>query len=109
MGIHDVRLYEGTKHTMATDAVRRGVPERALQSFLGHSDARSTRRYARMSEEALVSVLRTAPSSLHSVDLSPACRQPESDARKPPELRMNAASLSLPGWNRLRPGGRECG
>jgi integrase len=47
VGVPNARLYEGTKHTMATDAVRRGVSERALQAFLGHSDARSTRRYAR--------------------------------------------------------------
>lgn len=57
-GVPDVGLYEGTKHTLATDAVRRGVPERALQAFLGHSDVRSTRRYARMADEALVAVLR---------------------------------------------------
>ena len=69
VGLEGVRLYEGTKHTMATDAVRRGVSERALQAFLGHRDARSTRRYARLSDEALVTVLR--PRSL-----SPACRQP---------------------------------
>jgi integrase len=35
VGLEGVRLYEGTKHTMATDAVRRGVSERALQAFLG--------------------------------------------------------------------------
>ena len=61
VGLEGVRLYEGTKHTMATDAVRRGVSERALQVFLGHSDARSTRRYARFSEHALISVLRPRP------------------------------------------------
>ena len=92
VGIQGVRLYEGTKHTMATDAVRRGVSERALQAFLGHSDARSTRRYARMSDEALVSVLRPSPSSPNGVNLSPACRQPESGAFKPPELQMKVAS-----------------
>ena len=43
---------------MATDAIRRGVSERVLQVYLGHADARSTRRYARLSDEALVSVLR---------------------------------------------------
>src|SRR5262245_54472812 len=36
-------LYEGTKHSFATDANLRGVPERALQSYLGHRDVRSTR------------------------------------------------------------------
>ncbi len=58
VGLEGVRLYEGTKHTMATDAIRRGVSEHALQTFLGHADARSTRRYARISEHALIAVLR---------------------------------------------------
>jgi integrase len=43
----------------ATDALRRGVPERSLQAFLGHRDVRSTRRYARLADDALVHVLRT--------------------------------------------------
>ncbi len=58
VGVGNVCLYEGTKHTFATDAVRRGVSERALQTFLGHQDVRSTRRYAQLGEHALVSVLR---------------------------------------------------
>ena len=77
---------------MATDAVRRGVSERALQTFLGHSDARSTRRCARMSDEALVSVLRPAPSSTNPDDLSPDCRQLESDDRNLAELKKKVAS-----------------
>ena len=56
-GVPRVGLYEGTKHSMATDAIRRGVSERALQAFLGHVDVRSTRRYARLSDGALVDVL----------------------------------------------------
>ena len=38
-----VSLYEGTKHALATDALKRGVSERQVQEFLGHADARSTR------------------------------------------------------------------
>jgi len=53
-----VSLYAGTKHTFATDAAARGVSERALQAFLGHADVRSTRRYARMADGALLEVLR---------------------------------------------------
>ena len=53
-----VGLYVGAKHTFATDAAARGVPERALQVFLGHADVRSARRYARMGSEALLEVLR---------------------------------------------------
>ncbi len=51
-------LYEGTKHSMATDALRRGVSERALQRFLGHASVQSTRRYARLADSALLEVLR---------------------------------------------------
>ena len=58
-----VTLYEGTKHTMATDAIRRGVPERALQRFLGHASVLSTRRYARLADHALIEVLRPAKAS----------------------------------------------
>ncbi len=76
-GIEGVRLYEGTKHTMATDAVRRGVSERALQTFLGHRDVRSTRRYARLSDDALVSVLLPRVATPPSVDLSRTCPAPD--------------------------------
>ena len=50
-------LYEGTKHSRATDLLLQGVPERVLQALLGHRDARSTRRYARLADSALVDVL----------------------------------------------------
>jgi len=52
-----ISLYEGTKHTFATDAALRGVPERHLQAYLGHADPASTRRYARLANQALVEVL----------------------------------------------------
>ena len=60
-GLPHISLYEGTKHSMATDAIRRGVPERHLQVFLGHKNVESTRRYARLADNALLEVLR--PSS----------------------------------------------
>ena len=58
VGLPHISLYEGTKHTFATDAIRRGVPERHLQRFLGHASVQSTRRYARLADNALVEVLR---------------------------------------------------
>ena len=54
-----ISLYEGTKHSFATDAIRRGVPERHLQTFLGHKNVQSTRRYARLADNALLEVLRS--------------------------------------------------
>ena len=56
-GLPHISLYEGTKHTFATDAIRRGVPERHLQTFLGHRNVESTRRYARLADNALLEVL----------------------------------------------------
>jgi len=50
-------LYEGTKHSTATHMLRRGVQERTIQALLGHRDARSTRRYARLADEALVEAI----------------------------------------------------
>ena len=53
-----ISLYEGTKHSFATDAIRRGVPERHLQTFLGHVSIEATRRYARLADNAMLDVLR---------------------------------------------------
>jgi len=57
-GLPHVPLYQGTEHSFATDAIRRGVRERLLQWFLGHASVISTRRYARLADAALVDVLR---------------------------------------------------
>ena len=57
VGFPHVPLYEGTKHSFATDAIRRGVSEYLLQKFLGHAHPESTRRYARLADAALVQVL----------------------------------------------------
>lgn len=57
-GLEPVPLYSGTKHSMATDAIRRGVQERYVQEVLGHADVRSTRRYAKSGDEQLREVVR---------------------------------------------------
>jgi len=54
-----VRMYEGTKHATATDAIRRGVSERSIQAALRHADRRSTERYARLADTAGVELLRS--------------------------------------------------
>src|SRR4030095_10332740 len=65
-GMPDISLYEGTKHSFATDAIRRGVSERHLQTFLGHASSEATRRYARLADNALLEVLR--PSKTRASD-----------------------------------------
>jgi Phage integrase family len=62
----------------ATDLLRQGVSERVLQALLGHRDTRSTRRYARLADEALVAAIR--PRCRSSVD--PAANTVEEDLEK---------------------------
>ena len=58
-----VKMYEGTKHTFATDAYERGVDLYRLRDFLGHTEHRSTVRYAKLAEVGRIEVLRP-PSDL---------------------------------------------
>ena len=81
-GVGDISLYEGCKHSFATDAHARGVPERNLQAILGHADARSTRRYARLQGNALVEVLRPRDTAQPAADLSLTCPWPETGPAK---------------------------
>jgi integrase len=61
-----VPVYSGTKHSMGTDALARGVSDRTLQKLFGHADIRSTHRYARLQDAALVHALRLNPSNRDS-------------------------------------------
>jgi hypothetical protein len=49
-----VRMYEDTKHTSATEALRGGRRLEEVQHGLGHKDRRSTERYARHADVARV-------------------------------------------------------
>jgi hypothetical protein len=72
VGLTDpICLYEGTKHTFATNAKRRGIEDRLLQRFLGHRDRRSVERDARLADEALVAVLRPLLPTPNGDGLSP--------------------------------------
>ena len=44
-----------------------------LQTYLGHADVRSTRRYARLANSALIQVLRPAKATPAEADLSHTC------------------------------------
>jgi hypothetical protein len=49
-----VRMYEGTKHSSATGWRTSGMSLEMIQRMLRHRDSRSTERYARLSDQALV-------------------------------------------------------
>ena len=54
-----VKMYEGTKHSSASAAVRSGKPLEVVQAALGHADRRSTERYAKLDDQAVVDVFPT--------------------------------------------------
>jgi len=56
-GVPRVTLYEGTRHSFASQAVQEGVDLYGLQKFLGHTDSKMTERYTHIGVEGLQRVL----------------------------------------------------
>ncbi|MEM3594828.1 MAG: tyrosine-type recombinase/integrase [Candidatus Jordarchaeaceae archaeon] len=52
----NVSCYEGTRHSLASQAINQGVSERIIGDFLGHKTLTSTRRYAKVQTETLKQV-----------------------------------------------------
>lgn len=59
----NIGCYQGTKHSLGTQAINRGVSERLLAEFFGHRDLRSTRRYSKVLTESLKGVWEQGPES----------------------------------------------
>lgn len=57
-GMKHITMYNGTRHSFASQAVNRGVPLNLIQDFLGHTTQRMTRRYAHIDIEGLRLVLK---------------------------------------------------
>jgi integrase len=55
-------LYEGTRHSFATLALNAGAQQYSVQKFLGHTEPKTTERYAKLADGALVDVIRPRPS-----------------------------------------------
>jgi integrase len=53
VGVH-VALYEGSKHSTASNWYSDGVPLPVVQRMLRHTDTRSTARYAKLSQQGLI-------------------------------------------------------
>jgi len=51
-----ITCYQGTRHSLASQAINRGVSERVIGAMLGHKCIASTRRYAKLSTETLKAV-----------------------------------------------------
>jgi integrase len=51
-----INCYQGTRHSLASQAVNRGVPLNIIGKFLGHKSAASTSRYAKLQTDTLKAV-----------------------------------------------------
>jgi integrase len=57
-GVREVPVREGTRHSSATAARRAKVPLDLIRLFLGHTDAKTTERYSKHENLALVQLVR---------------------------------------------------
>jgi len=51
--VEGITLYEGTRHSLASQAINRGVPISTKQKFLRHESSKMTERYAHLKTESL--------------------------------------------------------
>lgn len=49
----EITMYEGTRHSFASQAINGGCHERTIGIFMGHKDLSSTRRYAKLKTDTL--------------------------------------------------------
>jgi integrase len=52
-GVGHITLYQGTRHSFASQAVNRGVPLNIIQRFLRHESPKMTERYAHLETKSL--------------------------------------------------------
>jgi integrase len=60
-GYPNINLYEGTRRSIASQAVNRHVPRYSVSKFLGHSNMKQTERYSHLNTSGLRKVQRQAP------------------------------------------------
>jgi len=68
-GIEDLTLYQWGRHSFASQAINNGVPQNIVGAFLGHSDAKMTKRYAHTNIDGLKLVFKkkTTHSKIHKL------------------------------------------
>lgn len=55
-----MKMYEGTEHSSASAAVQAGESLYRVQQALGHSDSRSTERFAKLTDDSAAEVFHLA-------------------------------------------------
>jgi integrase len=84
-GLPDVRIHD-LRHSFASFLVNSGRSLYEVQKILGHTQVKTTQRYAHLSQESLIAAANTAASSLPLEKLIPA------DVREVPLLNVTSSS-----------------
>ena len=95
LGVH-VPMYEGTKHSTATDAIRRGVSLEQIQAALRHADAASTRVYAKLARSGSFDIPRN-PARVSSFGVSRSQHVACSPSQLEVGSRVEDREIPLPG------------
>lgn len=62
VGVENLTLYQGTRHSLASQAVNRNVSLDLIGAFLGHKNPKMTKKYAHANNTGLRAVLRSSVS-----------------------------------------------
>jgi hypothetical protein len=84
-----VRMYEGTKHSSATAWLAQGSSLQMIQRMLRHADSRSTERYAKLGDLALVDVIRPKARPPNRPNVDPVWIQGKTGRATPSEYKGN--------------------
>jgi len=57
----DINCYQGTRHSLPSQAINAGVDTKIIQAFLGHKDSRSTARYTHLRTQTLKGMWEVRP------------------------------------------------
>ena len=57
VGIEGVRPYDGTRHSFASQLVNKGKSLEIIGEILGHSDPRTTKKYAHVNMDAMLEAM----------------------------------------------------
>jgi len=68
-GVKGVTMYQGTRHSFASQHVNRGVPLELIGAMMGHTSTRTTRTYARLKKLEALRIIKIYTLKIVSADL----------------------------------------
>ena len=96
LGFDHVRIHDLRRHTYASLLVNKGHSLYEVQRLLGHSDPRTTMRYAHLEQSSLVAAAQSVSAYLSDNSKEKPCKNSISSTQKPSIRRRIARNQSYP-------------